>query len=150
MDITRRSWRLTAPLLALLFFGGGYAGTLLARWMAPESALAEFVSFLALPAGLIGGFWLWAGAALLVLLQRRLRGRHAVTNGTANIAVLPGASAFIPTTLVSCILAGAIVGVLSTAYSFIAVIGVYAITGLAYGVLCQRLAQAGYLPFPDE
>ena len=38
-----------------LFFGGGLAGSQVARLVAPGSGVAELVSFLALPAGFVTG-----------------------------------------------------------------------------------------------
>jgi len=52
--------------------------------------------------------------------------------------------------LVTCLLAGAIVGALSPRLGFGWVISLYAVFGLGYGVACWRLARTGYLPFPRE
>jgi hypothetical protein len=55
---------LGVPIFFGLFFGGGYVGILLSRELAPGSGLAEFVSFLALPAAFVVGIVAWAGAAI--------------------------------------------------------------------------------------
>ena len=47
---TPRSPLFTAVIFFGLFFGGGFVGIQVSRVLAPESGLAEFVSFLALPA----------------------------------------------------------------------------------------------------
>jgi hypothetical protein len=52
------SW-LSLLLYFGLFFGSGWLGIRVSRMVAPESGLAEFVSFLALPAGFMIGLVGW-------------------------------------------------------------------------------------------
>jgi len=142
---------LGVPIFFGLFFGGGYLGILLSRELAPGSGLAEFVSFLALPAAFVIGIVAWAGAAIPAAVRRLVRLRRRRDHEERpEPTIPPGSAAFVPAALVTCLLAGAIVDALSPRLGFGWVICLYAVLGLGYGVACWRLARAGYLPFPRE
>jgi hypothetical protein len=156
----RRTMSLTKPppawlslLLYLgLFFGGGGLGIWVARWVAPDSNLAEFVSFLVLPAGFMFGIFGWAGAAIPAAIRRLLRRRAAqpIEKSDSKPIIVPGSFAFVPAALVTCVPAGMLVGVLSPDLGFVRVLLLYAGLGLGFGIVCWLLARAGYLQFPRE
>lgn len=155
MTDARRGSALTGALLYLiLFFGSGFLGSQLARAMAPGSALAEFVSFLAFPAGFLFGVMAWAGAALpaaLRILVRRLRSSGAPPVVAAQEPIIvPGSWAFVPACMVTAGVAGVVAAVLSGTQGFVAVLGLYLLIGAGFGTLCWRLARSGVLPFPQE
>lgn len=147
---------LTVPIFFGLFFGGGYLGIQVSHILAPDSGLAEFVSFLMLPTAFVIGIVAWAGAAIpsavLRLVRLILKGDRAasVMEKGSKATIPPGSSAFVPAALVPCLVAGAVVGSLSTRFGFGWVFSLYAVLGLGYGVVCWRLARTGYLPFPRE
>lgn len=149
--------RLPSPWLSLLlylglFFGGGWLGIRVARMVAPDSGLAEFVSFLALPAGFMFGIIGWAGAAIPAAIRRLLQRRMAqpVEESEAKPIIVPGAYAFVPAALATSVPAGMLVGVLSPDLGFAWVLLLYTAVGFAFGVTCWLLARAGYLQFPRE
>jgi hypothetical protein len=153
-----------AQALALLglFAGGCLTGAGLAGWLAPDSVLASAVSVFMLPLGLTLGLAAWLGLAILslpLLLLRRLAGRGkpappgAAPAGRpvpAPLQVPPGTSAFVACCLLLALVAGSVTGALASGRSFLAVLALYTVTGLLYGLLCRRLARSGHLPFPDE
>lgn len=69
---SRSPW-LTIPIFFGLFFGGGFGGIQVSHALVPDSALAEFVSFLALPAAFVIGIVAWAGAAIPGAVRRSIR-----------------------------------------------------------------------------
>lgn len=153
---TSRSPWLTIPIFVGLFFGGGFGGIHLARAIAPESGLAEFVSFLAMPSAFVIGIVGWAGAAIPGALRRLLRlvrereGSTRVDGQRPQPAIPPGSFAFVPVALFAGALSGMVVASVSTSLGFGWVLCLYTVLGLSYGVLCWKLAQTGYLPFPRE
>jgi hypothetical protein len=147
---------LTVPIFFGLFFGGGFLGIQVSRFLAPGSGLAEFVSFLTLPAAFVLGLVAWAGAAIpgavrrfVLLVRKRDRSPSVKENGTKAM-IPPGSFAFVPAALVPCLVVGAVVGALSPRLGFGWVLCLYAGLGLSYGVVCWLLARTGYLPFPRE
>lgn len=147
---------LTVPIFFGLFFGGGYLGIQVSRALAPGSGLAEFVSFLTLPAAFVMGIVAWAGAAIpgavrrfVLLVLKRDRSPSAKEKGS-KATIPPGSFAFVPAALATCLVAGMVVGALSLRLGFGWVLCLYAGLGLGYGVACWMLARAGYLPFPRE
>ncbi|MRR55880.1 MAG: hypothetical protein EG822_15470 [Deltaproteobacteria bacterium] len=151
-----RSPLFSAAIFFGLFFGGGFVGIQLSRTLAPESGLAEFVSFLALPAAFVIGNAFWAGAAIPAAVRRIIRlvresGRVLPGRVSATEAMIPpGSFAFVPAALLTSTLAGGVVATISRPFGFLGVIFLYTALGLAYGVICWRLARSGYLPFPRE
>ena len=147
---------LTVAIFFGLFFGGGYLGIQVSRLLAPGSGLAEFVSFLTLPAAFVLGIVAWAGAAIpgalrrfVLLVLKGVRSPAAKENGS-KATIPPGSFAFVPAALVPCLVAGTVVGALSSRLGFGWVLCLYAGLGLGYGVACWLLARTGYLPFPRE
>jgi len=151
-----RSHWLTVSIFLGLFFGGGFGGIHLSRALAPGSGLAEFVSFLTLPSAFMIGLVGWAGAAIPGALRRLLRLARERNDSTRENAQRPqpaipsGSFAFVPAALIAGALSGVIVASLSTGQGFGWVLFLYATLGLGYGILCWKLAQTGYLPFPRE
>lgn len=146
-----------SPWLSLLlylglFFGGGWIGIRVSRMVAPDSGLAEFVSFLALPTAFMFGIVGWAGAAIPAAIRRLLRRRAAqpVEASDSKPIIVPGSYAFVPAALATCVPAGMLVGVLSPDPGFAWVLLLFTTVGLAFGVSCWLLARAGYLQFPRE
>jgi len=135
-------------ILLILFFGGGFVGEQLALALAPSSGLSRLLGFLALPAAFIAGFVLWAGTATVVLIAR-LAKRGSPTGRKAS-EIPPGAIGFLWSSVLSCLIVGALTGLLSEKQAFFPVFGSFAATGLVYGILCWQLAKSGWLPFPRE
>lgn len=153
---TSRSPWLTIPIFLGLFFGGGFGGIQVSRALAPDSGLAEFVSFLAFPSAFVIGIVGWAGAAIpgaLRRLLRLIRERNGSATGNETRPppeIPPGSFAFVPAALFAGALSGLVVASVSTILGFGWVLGLYTALGLAYGVLCWKLAQTGYLSFPRD
>jgi len=151
-----RSPLFTVAIYFGLFFGGGFVGVQASHVLAPESGLAEFASFLALPAAFVIGFVFWAGASIPAAVRRFIRlvhegGRVSSAKDRESEAIIPpGSFAFVPAALLTSTLAGGIVGMISRPFGFFLVLFLYTALGIAYGVTCWRLARAGYLPFPRE
>ena len=135
-----------------LFFGGGGLGIWVARMVAPDSNLAVFVSFLALPAGFMFGIFGWAGAAIPAAIRILLRRRAAqpIEKSDSRLIIVPGSFAFVPAALVTCVPAGVLVGILSPSPGFAGTLLLYVGLGLMFGCACWMLARAGYLQFPRE
>ncbi len=150
------SWWSTVPIVFILFFGGGFAGIRLANLLAPDSVLAEFISFLALPMSFVVGVISWLGTAAFLVLKRRVgkqkehSGSSGMEIGKRTEAVPPGSKSFVLASAIPCAVAGVIVGVLSKEFGFVSVLCAYIGVGICYGVICWKLAETGYLPFPDE
>lgn len=135
-------------VLLVLFFGGGFVGEQLALALAPSSGLARLLGFLALPAAFIVGFVFWAGAATFVLLKRLAKGGSRPSRTPTEIP--PGALGFLWSSVLLCLVVGALSGLLSQEHGFFLVSGSYVATGFVYGALCWRLAKSGWLPFPRD
>jgi hypothetical protein len=152
----RSAW-LTVPIVFGLFFGGGYVGTQMARLSAPGSYVAEFVSFLALPAAFAVGAVGWVGLSvpsafrMLVRLVRGRQGAPPANEGQSRRAAIPsGSFVFVPAAFLSTTLSGAIVAAVPSSVGVAWVVGAYAAVGLGYGIACWGLARTGYLPFPTD
>lgn len=155
-NVTSRSPWLTIPIFLGLFFGGGFGGIHLARALAPGSGLAEFVSFVALPLAFMIGMLGWAGAAIpeairrLTRLIREKENPPPVEVTRPEPTIPPGSFAFVPAALIVSVPSGFVVASVSTDWGFASALCLYSALGLGYGVLCWKLAQTGYLPFPRD
>ncbi|MFO7569445.1 MAG: hypothetical protein R6W75_06570 [Smithellaceae bacterium] len=144
------------PIVGVLFFGGGFVGIQLANFLASDSALAEFISFFALPVSFLSGFVAWLGAASFMVLKRRLIDKKrqsdipASERGQARSSIPPGSKAFLPASVIPCAIVGVFIGFLSREFNFLLVLLIYIALGITYGILCWQLAKKGYLPFPNE
>ena len=153
---TPKPWWITAPILSVLFFGGGFAGEQLAGILASDSALAKFVSIFALPISMFFGLISWLGTASLIALKRRMKRNNQHPKGQreeyswGKTTIPPGSRAFVIASIIPCVIVGALVGLLSTEYGFVRSFIVYTGMGIAYGWLCWKAAENGYLPFPNE
>jgi hypothetical protein len=135
-------------ILLILFFGGGFVGEQLALALAPSSGVSRLLGFLALPASFIVGFFLWAGAATFVLIKRL--GKAGARPSQRPGKIPPGAKGFLWSSVMSCLIVGALTGLLSKEHGSLLVTGTYVVTGFVYGTLCWQLAKSGWLPFPRE
>ena len=137
--------------LIVLFLGGAAIGVTLADTFAPDSFIADVVSFFALPVAFVLGMQVWMGVALfraiVVFIGRRHRPRSRPRSPRAP---LPGSLVFLPISSAAGAIAGMIVGLLSTAYSGWLAWLVYWTVGTAHGFTAWRLARAGYLMPPEE
>jgi len=151
-----RSRWFTVPLFLILFFGGGFLGSQLAAVVAPDSRVAEFISFFALPVAFFFGVVAWAGAAIpcaVRILIGRFQGRQRSPEpGKTAVDPLipPGSFLFVPLSVLTSSLAGLVVAFLATRLGFAWVVCLYVMLGLGYGLTCWKLARAGYLEFPTE
>jgi hypothetical protein len=153
---TPKHWPITAPILLVLFFGGGFAGEQLAGVLASDSVLAKFIGFFALPTSMVLGFISWLGTASLIALKRRMKRndkQHEVQReeySWGQTTIPPGSGAFLIAAIIPCVIVGALVGLLSTEYGFVQSFISYTGMGFVYGFLCWKAAENGYLPFPKE
>lgn len=156
MNHTPKPWRISVPILLVLFFGGGYAGEQLASVLAADAALAKFIGFFTLPTAMVLGFVFWLGTASLIALKRGINRndkqrkvqRENLSWGQA--AIPPGSKAFVIASTIPCVIVGSLLGVISTEYGFVMSFVTYTGMGIVYGVLCWKAAEKGYLPFPNE
>jgi hypothetical protein len=156
MNPTPKRWSITVPVLLVLFFGGGFAGELLASVLTSDSGLARLIGSLALPTTMILGFVSWLGTASVIALKRGVarddkrvempREEYA----WGRTAIPPGSIAFVVASIVPSLAVGALIGFISTQYGIVRSSISYVGMGAAYGVLCWRAAANGYLPFPIE
>lgn len=156
MAPTPKPWRISVPILLVLLFGGGFAGEQLAGVLTSDSALARFIGFLALPTSIVLGFISWLGAASFIALKRGIKrksgqpGVQREEDAWRQTTIPSGSKAFVIASVLPCVIAGALVGMLSTEYgfalSFLSYIGI----GIVYGLLCWKAAENGYLQFPTE
>jgi hypothetical protein len=134
-----------------LFLGGGLAGDLLARWLAPGSWVAEVAGLFALPVAFALSLQFWYGFALLALVPRviaMLAGRRpAIAAGQR--PSLPGAFVFLPASTTTGVLAGLITGIFGST-AFLAALLIWTAAGVAHGWLGWRLARRGYLVPPES
>lgn len=133
----------------VLFFGGAALGLGLAEWLAPGSLAARAVSFFALPVAFAAGLQAWYGLALLGLIPWVVTW---IRTGRRPLSVreLPGAWVFLPAGAGVAMLAGLIVGWLSSAHSVWLVAPAYGAIGGLYGFLAWRLARQGFLSPPEQ
>ena len=150
------SWWVSVPIVLGLLFGGGFAGEQLATVLAPNSAIASFISFLVLPASLVLGFVFWLGTASFIALRHAMK-RKKEDMGTAReehawgkTTIPPGSKAFVSASIFPSAFAGVLVGLFSSEFGFVWIVGIYIGIGLVYGLICWKLAENGYLPFPNE
>jgi hypothetical protein len=135
-------------ILLILFFGGGFVGEQLALALAPNSGFSRLLGFLVFPASFIVGFFFWAGAATLVLIKQFAKQGPRPSQRSRKIP--PGAKGFLWSSVLLCLIVGALTGLLSKEHGFFLVSGTYVVTGFVYGALCWQLAKSGWLPFPRE
>lgn len=147
VDPPPRSPWLQAAAMAILFLGGGIAGSLLATALAPESWLAAFAGLFAFPLAFAAGMPCWLGLALLTAAWGLVRRGPRKTRPHE----IPGGSiAFVPVAIGIAGAAGVVIGLCGSRLGFIATVALYLLLGITYGAACWRLARAGYLPFPVE
>jgi hypothetical protein len=133
-----------------LFFGGAAIGLGLAGALAPGSGVATVVSFFALPIAFAAGLQTWYGLALLSLLPRLLRwgrgaGPRPVLSGEEATSGLSGAWVFLPFSSAGAVVAGGVVGLVSTTQAAWFTVLVYWLVGTLHGLLAWRLARGGIL-----
>jgi len=156
MNQTPKPWRISVPILLVLFFGGGYAGEQLASVFVSDSALAKFIGFFTLPTSMFLGFVFWLGTASFIALKRGINRndkqlkvqREKLSWGQATIP--PGSRAFVIASIIPCVIVGSLLGLLSAEYGFVLSFITYTGMGIFYGLLCWKAAENGYLPFPNE
>jgi hypothetical protein len=154
MSVSRATVAIISALLGL-FLGGGAAGIGLARALAPDSWVAETVSFFALPVAFAAGLQAWYGLALFSLIPRVLRwlsGPHASPAGVrlTRPVQLPGSFVFLPLSSGAGTVAGIVVGLVSSTYPVWFVVLVYWLVGTIHGLLAWRLAHRGVLLPPES
>lgn len=156
MNPTPKHWSITAPIFLVLFFGGSFAGEQLAGILAPDSLLAKAIGLFALPISMTLGLISWLGTASLIALKRRMTRKDQRPKGQkeeyswGKTTIPPGSRAFAIASIIPCVIVGALVGLLSTEYGFVRSFLSYVGMGIAYGWLCWKAAENGYLPFPNE
>jgi hypothetical protein len=139
---------LTIGLLGL-FLGGAAAGVGVAGILAPDSWLAETVSFITLPLAFAAGLQAWYGLALFSLIPRLLgwvRGSSAPAAGVqqASRRQLPGSFVFLPLSSGAGVLTGIHVGLVSSAYPVWFIVLVYWLMGTVHGLLAWRSSRPIY------
>lgn len=149
-----RSPALVLGAYLLLFLGGAAVGLGLARALAPESWLAEAVSFFALPVAFASALQAWYGLALLSLVPRLLgwlrgAGPAVIPGRPDRPHGLPGSFVFLPFSSAAGALTGIVVALVATGRSAWVVLGAYWLVGTAHGLLAWRLARAGVLIPPE-
>lgn len=151
---TRGPLALIAALLGL-FLGGAAIGGALAETFAPESFVADVVSFFALPLAFAIAMQAWFGLALFGLAIRLVGlGRRSGTTRDASVPVattpIPGSFVFLPLSSAAGAVAGLVVGLISPTHSVWLVWFVYWAVGTVHGLLGWRLARAGVLVPPES
>lgn len=145
----------TNPLLAGLvalgvFLLGGTICVWLPGWLAPDSELAAFVSFLALPAAFMLSMVIWQGLTLVVGLFKLLTGgRRNLRDSNATTALASKAWLLIPIPLVFNTITGIVTGILGDS-GFLLTVAAYMAAGLGYGLLCFSLGRSGMLPILED
>jgi hypothetical protein len=156
MNTSNVSWRVTAPIVAVLFFGGGFVGIRIANLLAPHSEIAEFISFFAMPVSFVLGMIFWLGTASFLVLKNRIwRGnRHdgmpGKETGLGKPAIPPGSKAFLPASVIPCAIAGIVVGLISGESGFWEVLGTYIGVGIVYGVVCWKFGGSRLSAVPER
>jgi hypothetical protein len=155
MSVSPATVAIISALLGL-FLGGAAAGIGLARALAPDSWVAETVSFFALPVAFATGLQAWYGLALFSLIPRVLRwwlsGSHASPAGVRQTrpVQLPGSFVFLPLSSGAGTVAGLVVGLVSSTYPLWFIVLVYWLVGTLHGLLAWRLARGGVLLPPES
>ena len=149
-----------APLAVIsaflgLFLGGAAVFVGLARTLAPDSWVAEIVSFFALPVAFAAGLQVWYGLALFSLIPRLLRwrsGSNPTTGGIRQVGPrqLPGSFVFLPLSSGAGVIAGLVVGLVSPTHSAWFILLAYGLVGTVHGLLGWRLARGGVLLPPES
>ena len=145
----------TRPLLSALialavFFGGGALGSVLASWLAPDSGVTALFSFLAFPAAFMISLVMWQGFTLLIALFRFLgRKREVFKDSSALEALARKAWQLLPLPVIFSVVAGLLAATLGDS-GFITTLGVYFLSGCAYGLLCFVLGRRGMLPMLED
>ena len=148
-------------VLALLLFGGGGLGMLLADALAPGSTFATAVGMFMLPLCLGAGLGAWYSVASTAVWSRLVKAlfrvgggqdlQSAMTESFADMQgkAMPGTWVFIPVSVAISAVAGLLIAIAATSGALTALAAV-AGTGIVYGLLLRWLARNGHLPLPDE
>lgn len=142
---------LVAALIAMgVFLLGGLICVWLPRWLAPNSDLAQFICFLALPVAFMFSMILWQGVTIIVGLFRIItRGKRGVRDTTITAALARKAWLLIPLPVLLMTAGGVVTGLLGDS-GFLLSVGAFVGAGLAYGLLCYGLGRAGMLPILED
>ncbi len=138
--------------MLLVPIAGGAFGAFVGSRVAPDSPAGIGVSAVMLPLALFAGISLWFGAGMALGIVRLVTfaflppGRRLFERP---VSMPPGSAMFVPASLAIAGVAGVLVGVLSAEASVFSTTALYALVGLAYGLLAWRLARLGYLSPPD-
>jgi hypothetical protein len=110
-----------------------------------------------LPAGLVIGFFAWAGTAVALTLIRLLSPSRRLRSGTGPPApenidgdIPEGTSAFVATSLICSIAVGSLVAFVAERHGLLLVVGTYGLAGLLFGSAVRWAARTGWLPFPKD
>ncbi|MGE0820820.1 MAG: hypothetical protein AB7G75_00135 [Candidatus Binatia bacterium] len=155
--VPRRSTAALILTVLLTFLTGPLLGLFLAYTLAPDSNVAEILSFLGFSAILIVGMYAWLGVAVLILIPRLLRRLVFRGSTSAPDAVLsdqrelpPGALAFVIVGSLAGLAVGVPIGFFLSTLPFLLVVTIYWVTGTLFGAGLWLLARTGLLPFPEE
>lgn len=153
-SVPARSVWLTVMVLMGSFIAGPLLGAALGERFAPDSVLAQFVSFFVFPIAFVAGVGFWLGLGVLAVVSgalfNLLRGRRPaiVELAASDTLVPPGYGAFVVFSVMASGSAGLLIGLLSEA-ALLSTVAAYTIWGAMYGVALWLLAHHGYLPFPE-
>ena len=136
-------------VLGVLFLGGGAAGVGIARFLAHDSILAQFIGLFTFPVPFVVGLQSWLGLAIGVAMWRTAAHGPAKP-GEQRTEVPAGAIAFVPVSVALVGAFGLVVGILGSSLGILATLGLYVLLGVGYGTACWLAARSGYLPFPTE
>jgi hypothetical protein len=134
-----------------MFPGGAAASVGLGLWVAPDSPIAQFIAFFALPLAFGASMVLWQGLALIVLLpkalhalarRRRPQPSDAVRTLRRKAVIMP------PVCLLIMPPFGAVVGLLGD--GLLLGLAAFTVAGLMYGLGMWAFAQKDLLPLMEE
>jgi hypothetical protein len=167
MPPQRSTRAIVATLVGTAFCGAG-AGLALAWALAPGSAVAQFVGFLALPLVLGLGYQMWQARVMALFMKRLGWGFLAAIWQALVLRRRPAGEGLLPTradaaALVSQMLratsafahAGLAVGTVAAPVfgaasgSFVPATLIFFVACAGFGRVCLQLARRGYLPPPE-
>ncbi len=153
----------TTAVVGFLFFGGMALGVAAALIVAPSSAIAVFIGFLALPLSFGLGMSMWYSVANAEMLQKVARALVQSMKKNRNLteslrdelrsfyqSPIQGTRVFLPVTLTITFACGVIIACLPDVPNMDAVVIAFLTIGLGYSLLVTWLARQGYLPQPKS
>lgn len=149
MTERRPAWAVILSFV-LLFLGGGTGGVGLNELLAPGSFVGAWIGLFTFPLVFAFGMQIWFGWALFRMLPLLIRYLRGLPVERPQWPAIPGSFVFFLLGSTMGPAAGIATALLPGTPGRLLAVAVWSAAGVAYGLVCWRLAHAGYLMPPEE